>query len=110
MCIMTHPLLMLLGLVETDNLIKWTTLWSVRFGSTIAKGDDSHDSLVLWNLEEGTEGIGITHTHDEGIEAHGTGYQDEVAIAQAIVVCSPAVADFVGSSTSSERIAGRIPR
>ena len=31
-----------------------------------------------------------------GVEAHGTGLQDEVRVAEAVVIGAPAVADFVG--------------
>ena len=62
----------------------------------VAKCDDRHNRLVLWDVEECAKGIGVAHTHDECVEAHGASLQNQVAVTQAIVVGSPSVANLIG--------------
>ena len=87
---------MLWRLVEADNLVEWTATGTLGLAGTIAEGDDGHHGLVVGDAEEGAQGIGIAHAHDEGVEAHGAGGKHEEGVAHAIVVGSPAVADLVG--------------
>ena len=40
--------------------------------------------------------VSVAHTHDERVETHGTGFQNQVAVAQAVVVGTPSIAYLVG--------------
>ena len=70
--------------------------WALGFFRSIAKRDDGHDGFVARNAEKLSQLVGITHAHDERVESHGPGFQDKIAVAQAVVVCSPAITDLIG--------------
>ena len=57
----------------------------------VAQGYDRQDGLVFRDVEYLPEFIGITHTHNEGVEPHCTGLEDKVGVAEAVVVCTPEV-------------------
>ena len=40
--------------------------------------------------------VGITHTHDECVESHGPCLHNQIAVAQTVVVGTPAVTDLIG--------------
>ena len=80
---------------------------------TVAQGDDGQDGFVFGDIEEGAEGIGIAHAHDKGVEAHGAGLQDEVGVAEAVVIGAPEVSCSIygvapeeAESTSASRMIG----
>ena len=71
------------------------------FGA-VAEGDDSEDSLGGGDGEEGAEVIGLAHAHDEGVEAHGAGFEDEVGVAESVVVGAPEVSGGVDGGAAEE--------
>ena len=89
-------------LVELNNVVQGLTFRTVRLSSPVAQRDDCHNRLVFRDIEECTEIVGITHSHDERVEAHGASLQNQVAIAQAIVVGTPSVAHFIRLVTLEE--------
>ena len=89
-------------LEELSNVVQRSAFRAVRLPCPIAQRDDRHYRLVLRNLEELTECIGIAHSHDECIETHGTCLQNQVAVAQAIVIGTPSVTDFIRLVTLEE--------
>ena len=88
--------------METYDFFEGATSRTIGFGSAIAQGDDCHDGFAVGDVEQGAEGVGIAHTHDEGVKAHGTGNEYEVGIADAVVVGSPAFANLVSGLALEE--------
>ena len=89
-------------LVEFNDIVERTVAGLNGLGSAVAKGDDSHNSLVLRNVEELAQLVGIAHTHDERIEAHSTSLQHKVAVGEAVVVGAPSVAHLIGGIALEE--------
>ena len=63
---------------------------------TIAQGDDRHDRFPFRDIENGAESIGVTRPHDQGVETHCPGFQDQESVAQTVVVSTPSVANLIG--------------
>ena len=82
--------------MEAHNLVQRSSTGTLRFAGAITQGDDGHHGLVVGDAEEGAQGIGIAHAHDERVEVHGACRKHEEGIAQTIVVRSPAIANLVG--------------
>ena len=75
---------------------------------TIAQGDDGQDRLVLGNVEQFTQFSGIAHTHDERVKAHGARLQDQIGIAQAVVVSAPQVPGLIDGRTAEKARLARL--
>ena len=73
-----------------------------RLARPVAQRDDRHNRFVFRNVEQRAKGIGITHTHDERIEAFGSGLQDKISITEAVVVGALAVAHLIGLLATEE--------
>ncbi len=89
-------------LEELDDLVEGTVDGAFRIFGAVAEGDDGGDGFFARDLEEGAEAIGITHAHDQRIEAHGAGGQDQIAVAQAVVVRTPEITELVGLLTAEK--------
>ena len=82
-------------LVELYDVVQGPALRTVRLSCPVAQGYDCHDRLTFGDVEERAESVGVAHSHDERVEAHGTGLQNQIAVAQAIVVGTPSIAHFI---------------
>lgn len=82
-------------LVELHNFIQITSVGTLGLASTITECYSCHDSFVFWNVEQFTESLVITHTHNESVESHSASSQYQISIAYSIVISTPTVADFI---------------
>ena len=69
---------------------------------TVTQGDDGHDGLEGGDVEEGAEVIGLSHSHDKGVEAHGAGLEHEVSVAETVVIGTPEVSGGVYRRAAEE--------
>ena len=89
-------------LEELNDVIQGPALRTIRPSSSVAQRDDRHNCLVFWNVEEFAQFVSVTHSHDERIEAHSASLQNQVAVAQTIVVGAPSVAYLIRLVTLKE--------
>lgn len=84
-----------LPLKECYDFINRFSCGTLRISGAIAKGNHRHHRFCFRDTEKASQGLGIAHSHDQGIETHCACLEDKVCIAQTIVICTPAVSDFV---------------